>query len=80
MPAEYLLGIHMDAPAPLRMRLDPADTGLGAGLQLVAENERFPISSAFYRNRFGFGVGNRLNGVVVQLVASTSYTIPTGYS
>jgi hypothetical protein len=80
MPAEYLFGVYMDAPAPLKMRVDPADTGLGQGLQLVAEDERYPIHSAHYRNRFGFGVGNRLNGVMVQLVASTSYTIPTGYS
>lgn len=80
MPAEYLFGVHMDAPPPLKMRVDPADTGLGQGLQLVAEDERYPIHSAHYRNRFGFGVANRLNGVMVQLVASTSYTIPTGYS
>ncbi len=80
MPAEYLLGIHMDAPAPLKMRVDPTDTGLGQGLQLVAEDERYPIRSAHYRNRFGFGVANRMNGVMVQLVASTTYTIPTGYS
>jgi hypothetical protein len=62
------------------MRVDPADTGLGMGLQLVAEDERYPIKSAHYRNRFGYGVRNRLNGVVVQLVASTSYTIPTIYA
>jgi hypothetical protein len=80
MPAEYLLGIHMDAPAPLKMRVDPADTGLGTGLQLVATDERYPITSSHFRHRFGFGVANRLNGVVVQLVASTSYTIPTAYA
>lgn len=80
MPDAYLFGVHMDAKPPLKMRIDPADTGLGMGLQLVAEDERYPIKSAHYRNRFGFGVGNRLNGVVMQLVASTSYTIPTAYA
>lgn len=80
MPAEYLFGIHMDAPAPLKMRVDPGYTNLGQGLRLVARDRRYPIESSHYRNRFGFGVGNRLNGVMVQLVASTSYTIPTGYS
>lgn len=79
VPAGYILGVHLDAPKPLKKRVDPAYTGLPRGLTLVARDESYPIESAFYEDRFGFGVGNRLNGAVLQLVASTSYTIPTAY-
>jgi hypothetical protein len=77
MPTGYMLGIHLDAPAPLKKRIDPADTGLGDGLQLIAEEYEYPFKSSYWQNRFGFGVGNRLNGYAMQLVASTTYTSPT---
>jgi hypothetical protein len=80
VPANYMLGIHLDAPAPLRMRIDPADTGLGDGLQLIARDEIYPIESSHYRNRFGIGCGNRLNGVVMELGTGGTYTIPTAYA
>jgi hypothetical protein len=77
IPATYMLGVHLDAPAPLKKRIDPADTGLGDGLRLVAEDEEYPFKSSFWQNRFGFGCGNRLNGYAMFLTASTTYTSPT---
>lgn len=77
MPSGYMLGIHLDAPAPLKRRIDEADTGLGDGLVLVAEEFEYPFKSSYWQNRFGLGVGNRLNGYAMQLVASTTYTSPT---
>lgn len=79
IPANYIVGIYVDAPKPLKMRVDPADTGLGTGLQLVATDERFPFESSFWRHRFGFGVSNRLNGIVLELGTGGSYTVPTAY-
>lgn len=79
VPANYLLAIHLDVPAPLKMRVDPADTGLPRGLTLVAEDEDYPFKSSHWENRFGVGAGNRLNGVCAYLVASATYTIPTAY-
>ena len=79
VPSGYMLAIHLDAPKPLKRRVDPAETGLGTGLQLVVRDIDYPITTSSYEDRFGFGVGNRLNGVALQLVASTSYTAPTGY-
>ncbi len=80
VPATFMLGINLDAPKPLIQRVDPADTGLGQGLQLVAEDEEFPFKGSFWRDRFGFGVGNRLNGVALELsAAGNDYTIPTAY-
>lgn len=80
VPANYMVGIHLDAPKPLIRRVDDPATGLGTGLQLVAENEEYPFRGSFWRNRFGFGGGNRLNGVVFELGTGGTYTIPTGYS
>lgn len=80
VPANYIVFIHLDAPKPLIERVDPADTGLGRGLQLVARDLDFPFEASFWRDRFGYGCGNRLNGVVIELGTGGSYTIPTGYS
>ena len=82
VPADYMLAIHADAPPPLRERVDPAAEGLGQGLQLVAQDREFPLQSAHYRHRFGLGVANRLNGVVMQLKtgADADYATPTIYA
>jgi len=80
VPANYMVFIHLDAPKPLMKRIDPAETGLGMGLQLVATNDAYPFTSAHYRNRFGLGCGNRLNGVILELGTGGTYSIPTGYS
>ncbi len=80
MPAGYMLSVHLDAPKPLMMRVDPAATGLGRGLQLVAVSDEYPLQGATYRNRYGFGVANRLNGVVTEIAVGAGYTIPTGYA
>ncbi len=79
VPAGYLLGIYLEAPKPLIQRVDPPETGLGTGLQLVAREETHPLEASFWRNRYGFGVGNRLNGVVMKLSASGGYTTPTTF-
>lgn len=79
LPATYTIGIHLDAPAPLAMRVDPGYTGLGSGLQLVATNDKFPFSNSFYSHRFGVAASNRLNGVVLEVDTGGSYTVPAGY-
>lgn len=79
MPAAYMLGIHLDAPKPLIQRIDPADTGLGQGLQLVATDEQYPFTESYYSHRFGFGCGNRLNGVAMFIDAG-AWAVPSAYS
>jgi hypothetical protein len=83
IPANYLVAIHLDAPKPLIRRVDPPETGLGEGLQMIVEDVASPIWKSSWRDRFGYGVGNRLNGVVMDLTASggaNTYTIPSIYS
>jgi len=77
MPANYVTGIHLEAPAPLKQRVDPVETGLPQGLALVSNTAEYPLEAAEWRARFGFGVANRLNGVVVELGTGGTYTAPT---
>jgi len=79
IPSGWSLGIHLDSPKPLVRRIDPADTGLGDGLQLVARDEEFPFTTAFWRHRFGFGSGNRLNGVSMEFGTGGTYSVPSTY-
>lgn len=80
IPANYVVGVHLAAPKPLKMRVDPADTGLGTGLQLIATDQEYPLRASYWENRFGFGVANRLNGVVMELGTGGTYDIPTAYA
>lgn len=80
MPAKYMIGLSLDAESPVIKRVDITGLGLGLDLNLVSEDEEFPFQNAFWRHRFGFGVGNRLNGVVLETGTGGTYTIPTGYS
>lgn len=79
IPANYLVFNHLDAPAPLKKRVDPAYTNLPRGLTLVARETDHPFETAFYDVRFGIGAGNRLNGVVIECGTGGTYTVPTGY-
>jgi hypothetical protein len=77
VPATYILSVTTAVEAPLQKRVDPALTGLGTGLQLVADDEEFPFKDTVWRNRFGIGAANRLNGICVECAAGGTYTDPT---
>jgi hypothetical protein len=79
IPANYLLGIDTDETAPLKMRVDPADTGLPTGLSLITQDGANPFTNSHWANRYGIGAGNRLNGFAMHLAATTSYTVPTAF-
>ncbi|MCK5307171.1 MAG: hypothetical protein KAJ73_01035 [Zetaproteobacteria bacterium] len=77
VPATYILSVHTGVEPPLYKRIDPADTGLGTDLRLVATDEEFPFKESVWRHRLGYAVANRLNGVCVEAAAGGSYTDPT---
>jgi hypothetical protein len=79
IPANYMVGIHLDTQAPLKKRIDPAAVGLGRGLQLVSQDTDHPFETSHWSHRFGFGVANRLSAVVMELGTGGTYTIPTAY-
>lgn len=76
IPAGYMFGLVPSWVKPLEKRIHPPETGLPATFQLVAEHEIYPLRESHYENNFGFGVTNRLNGVVMQLTADVTYTSP----
>lgn len=80
MPANYMMAIHLEEDQPLERRVDPADTGLARGLTLVTTDTEFPFESSHWRNRFGLGASNRLNGVVIEVTVGATYDIPSGYA
>jgi hypothetical protein len=80
LPTAYMLGIDLDVEPPLKMRVDPAATGLPRGLALVARDDGYPIESAEWRARFGISVANRLNGVAFELGTGGTYSVPAAYT
>jgi hypothetical protein len=80
IPAGYMVAVHSDAEAPLMRRVDPEEVGLGQGLQLVANDGKWPDVEMQWRHRFGYGCTNRLNAVVMQIVNSASYTAPSAFT
>jgi hypothetical protein len=80
IPANYMLSVYLGVEPPLIQRVDPADTGLGQGLQIVSEDETYPFKQTHYRHRFGLGFGNRLNAVIMELGVGGSYSIPAAYA
>ena len=81
IPTGYMVGVHLDTEPVLKKRVDPADTGLSTGLQIIfgGEVEDFPHTAEYWENRYGFGSGNRLNLVVMEISDGGTYTIPTIY-
>lgn len=78
IPANYIVSIMIDQPAPLKKRVDePASL---RGFKLVAQQQEFPLNESFWMAREGYGVANRLNGVVLELGTGGTYTIPTAYA
>jgi hypothetical protein len=81
MPANYILAVDLMQPAPLKRRIDAPTNIRGRGrLELVAEQEEFPLQESFWRFREGYGVANRLNGVVMELGTGGTYTVPSTYA
>ncbi len=80
LPATYIIFLHLQEEPPLLERVDIPETGLASGLQLVANDEIYPLHKATWRWRFGLGVANRLNGVAMEVnVAGDGYDVPSGY-
>jgi hypothetical protein len=79
IPAGYMLTLHLDAPPPLIRRVDRRDTPFRPGLRLVQERRDEPLRDAWWSNRFGYGVGNRLSAVVTYIATGGTYVVPARY-
>lgn len=78
-PDTFGFMVLMTVPAPLYRRVDPAATGLGRGLQLVATDVNHPMHRASYENRYGIAVVNRLPAAVIKVTEDATYAPPTAY-
>ena len=79
IPSGYGLAIDGNQPGPLKKRVHPANLGLPQALTLVAEDMDNPIATRDYEDHFGYGVANRLNGVIMQIKGSGTYDVPSKY-
>ncbi|HQP27415.1 MAG TPA: hypothetical protein PLL58_06255, partial [Candidatus Syntrophosphaera sp.] len=80
IPPTYSVSIAPSAEKPLQKRIDPAGTNLPSELTLVKQSDLYPLEKSDWMWRFGMGVVNRLNGVVVKCAASGAYSVPTKYA
>jgi hypothetical protein len=83
MPSGYVFGFDGEQPRPLLERAHEAGAQIPRGLHLVTESfdaGTYPWIQAHYEDHFGYGVGNRVNGVVLELGTSGAYTIPAAYA
>lgn len=76
MPSGYAFATVQGAPVPLVQRIDPVT---GGNLEMVADNENFPLRARTFERRFGFGAWNRTNGAVLyrDAGAAGAYVAPT---
>lgn len=80
IPENYLVSVYLPAEKPLVERVDPAETGLGTGLQLVSRDEDYPLMFNEWRWRFGLGTRQRLSVVIMELGTGGTYSIPSDYA
>lgn len=80
IPDTYGLMILLSVPAPLYRRHDPAITGLGRGLQLVARDVNHPMHRASFETRYGVAVVNRLPAAVMLVADAGFYYPPPAYA
>jgi len=73
IPPNYVVGVLIGSPQKaLAMRTRNVGSG---NLELLFDNEMFPLRSRSYGREFGFGVWNRVAAATLY-TAGTSYTVP----
>lgn len=78
VPANYIASVDLGLPGPLRKREHPHPEL--QGFRLEAEEETDPLFKRTWRDRFGYGAGNRLNGVAMELTTDGTYDTPAAYA
>lgn len=82
IPAGYMVALasggpeNLTNPIGLREHTNPAYRGLKI---IPGQRSDYPLLDSFYRRGFGTGIRQRGGGVVMQITAAGSYTIPALY-
>lgn len=80
IPAGYVLAFATGGPGNINNPVGVREHDRIKGLRLVkGKDNDYPLTDSFYVHGLGTGVRHRGAGVVMQVVASTSYTIPADY-
>jgi len=83
IPSGYMVGLatggqeNLQNPVGLREHSNPAYRGLKV---IPGQRSDYPLLDSFYRRGFGTGIRQRGGGVVMQVTAAGSYTIPAAYA
>ncbi|MCA1800478.1 MAG: hypothetical protein LC687_05005 [Actinobacteria bacterium] len=83
IPAGYMVGLasggaeNLQNPIGIREHANPAYRGLKI---IPGQRSDYPLVDSFYRRGFGTGIRQRGGGVVMQVTANASYTIPSVYA
>jgi hypothetical protein len=73
VPLNYIFAFNPGQRKPLAARTRP---GVPSGLQLVADNEQYPLRAQTFEREIGFAVQERANGAALYLSSGT-YAAPT---
>lgn len=82
IPAGYMVGLasggqeNLQNPIGLREHMNAAYRGLKV---VPGQRSDYPLLDSFYRRGFGTGIRQRGGGVLMQVTANPSYTIPALY-
>lgn len=83
LPAGYLTGIatggpdNLTNPVGLREHANPAFRGLTL---IPGDRNGYPLIESFYQRGMGTGIRQRGAGIVMQVTASATYTVPAIYA
>jgi hypothetical protein len=82
VPAGYVVALvsggpeNLQNPIGFREHANPAYRGLKI---IPGQRSDYPLLDSFYRRGFGTGIRQRGGGIVMQVTASGTYTIPAAY-
>lgn len=81
IPAGYVVGLASGGLDNIGNPIGVREHPTLKGLRLVKGRDNdYPLTDSFYLHGMGTGVRHRGGGVVMQIVASTTYTIPAAYA
>jgi hypothetical protein len=73
VPSGYVFAFNPAQRKPLALRTRP---GVPSGLQLVADNEQYPLRAQTFEREFGVAVQERANGAILY-TGNATYAAPT---
>jgi hypothetical protein len=83
IPAGYMVGLASGGPENLQnpIGLRQHENEAYRGLKIIpGQRSDYPLLDSFYRRGFGTGIRQRGAGIIMQVTAAGSYTVPGAYA